>query len=297
MEIKDKFILLKNVPNIISLTKTTINQYSIKDGPRKIYVDLVRMKISHFTKDKVINMISDKKLKKMIHIVNMPKYPLPVTYNKTTKGIVINLNFFGVDDIYPNKPGPANLYACLVYGIILKELVTGSVHLPDKYSAIIADYLTSLLIRLFGKAYGLLGTFSQEIPKLKFLVNCYVLEAFFGIKGLKCFKKASGNSSFNYRDITDELKGRSFSNIEELISSLDELKVMPGMTKYIFADRSLRMFRDFNTLPLFEDPSRFISILTASTINGSMVVPSYLYKYDEQSFNSIIEISRQAFRR
>jgi len=28
-----------------------------------------------------------------------------------------------------------------------------------------------------------------------------------------------------------------------------------------------------------------------------MVVPSYLYKYDEQSFNSIIEISRQAFRR
>jgi len=297
MLIKDKFILLKNTPNTLSLSDSTISKYLVKDGVRKIQVDLVRMKISHFTSDKVLNFVSDSKTKKLVHVVNMPKYSLPVSYNTKTDGVVINLNFFGVDDIYPNKPGASNLYACMVYAIAFRDLVKKKVHITKKYTPVIASYLTSLLIRLFGKAYGLLGSFSEEIPKLKFLVNCYVLESFFGVKGSTCFKEASGYAAFNYRDIEDDLKGRSFSDIDELILSLDELRVTPGLNKYIFADRSLRMFRDFNTLPIFEDPSRLISILLTSSISGSTVVPSYLHKYDESSFNSILEIARQIFRR
>ena len=297
MLIKDKFILLKNTPNTLSLNMSTINKYLVNDGPRKIQVDLVRMKITHFTRDKVLNFISDLKTKKLIHVVNMTNYSLPVSYNIKTDGIVINLNFFGVDDIYPNKPGAANLYACMVYAIAFRELVKKKVHITKKYTPIISSYLTSILIRLFGKAYGLLGSFSEEIPKLKFLVNCYVLESFFGIKSPACFKEASGYSAFNYKDIEEDLKGRSFSNIDDLIISLDELRVTPGLNKYIFADKSLRMFRDFNTLPIFEDPSRFISILTTSSISGASVVPGYLHKYDEASFNSILEIARHIFGR
>jgi len=294
MIIKDKFTLLKDVPNILSIPPNSLNAISIENGSQILYstLELMKSRVNHFTKSKVFKTLSDVN---KIHIVNIPKYILKVSYNKPTDGIVINLAPFGTDDILPNNPGSYNLYASLVYGVTFKELVTNKVKIATSYSAVVSSYLMALFLRMFGKQYGLLGSFSKEIVKLKFLTNCYVLDSFFGITGNACYKKASVYSSYDYRDIEGELRNYDFSNIDNFIMSLSNLKVLPGINKHIFTAKIMRMF-GLEFLPAIEDLSRFISVMTTSNIKGSYVVPTFIFKYNEESFKNILEISKRIFK-
>lgn len=298
MIIKDKFALLKGVPNTLSLSKSAISKVSIKNGPRKVFVilEMTGHKIQHFTKKKSFNLISDIKHRKKIHILNMPNYLLNISYNKPSDSIIINLGAFGIDDIYPNNPGVFNLYACIVYGIIFRDLINGKIKISQNYSSIISDYMMSVYMRLFAKTYGLLGSFTDQIIKLKFLINVYVLASFFGITGDVCFKKASRHSSYDYKEIKENLKKYDFSNIDDFIKALSELQIFPGINRYIFTSKVMRMF-GVNFIPGLEDLSRFISILTTSTIKGSNIVPTFLSKYNENKFNNILEISRKIFEK
>jgi hypothetical protein len=297
MVIKKKFSLLSNTPNILSLSPTVIKSISIDNGYRKVFVtvEMSRRNINHFTKDKVIKLVTDVK-KDRINVINLQSYSLPVSYNKPTKKIVINLSPFGVDDITPSQPGERNIYACVVYGICFEELVTGRSTVSEKHFAVITNYINSILIRSFGKKYGLLGTFAVELPKLKFLTCCYILASFFGVTGTKAYRKASIASTYDYSLIEKDLNKYDFSDIKDFIKALSDLKVMPGLNVYMFLAEIVKRF-GFNFLPALEDLSRFISILTASNIPGTSVVPSFLSKYDETSFNNILQISKSIFKR
>ena len=297
MIVKEKFDLLKGVENILNIPSSRIKQMQVEIGPRKIFVvlDMQKNRISHYTKDGVLNLISDTEARKKIHVVAFPAYSLSVSYNKPTKGQVINLSPFGIDDI-TEKPGPQNLYALMVYSITFSDLVSGKYKITDKYSPPIASYFISILLRLFGKQYGLLGSFASEIGKLKFLTNLYVLSSFFGITGPSVYKRASASSAFDHRSIGDKLKKYDFTNINDFILSLSELGVMPNLNRHIFASRVLRQF-GLSFLPALEDVSRFIATITTSDIKGSNVVSTYLHKYDERDFNRILEISKALFKR
>lgn len=298
MVVKQKFELLKGVENILSLSSSAISGLSVEDGSRKIFqmLSLVERRIKHFTKERVFNLISDPGVSKLLHVVVIPKYILPVSYNQKTNGIVINLSAFGTDDIYSTTPGDRNLYACLVYGICFRDLVTGKSGVSERYSPVIASYLTSLLIRLFGKDYGLLGRFATGIPKLKFLVNCYVLAAFFGFSGIGLYRRASASAPFDYKQELTSLKKYDFSDIDGFIKALSGFRVMSGISKYSFAAKVYRLL-DVNFLPALEDVSRFVATLTASNVPGSSVVKAFIYRYDEGSFNNVLEISKLIFRR
>jgi len=240
--IKQKFDLLKGVENVIKVSGSTVSKALVANGPRKIFVnlELERQRINHFTKDRVFNLISGITARKQVQVVKFDKYALPVTYNVTTKSLIINISHFGVDDILSSKPGPINLYALMVYGITFADLVSGKGRVSDRYVSVMADYLTSLLIRFFGKQYGLLGSFSSEIVKLKFLINCYVLGSFFGITGLRAWKRASAASSFSYKDLEDKLKRYYFTTINDFITSLTETGVMPNINRHLFAGKVLQ---------------------------------------------------------
>jgi hypothetical protein len=296
--IKQKFDLLKGVDNVIKVSASTISKVLVANGPRKIFVnlELERQRINHFTKNKVFNLISGITARKKVSVVKFDKYALPITYNVPTRGLIINISHFGVDDILSSKPGPINLYALMVYGITFSELVSGKASVNERYSSVMADYLTSLLIRFFGKQYGLLGSFSSEIVKLKFLINCYVLGSFYGITGLKAWKRASAASSFSYKVIEDKLKRYDFTTINDFITSLSETGVMPNINRHLFAGKFLQML-GLNFMPALEDLSRFISILTASNIKGSNIVPTWISKYNERAYQSILEISKNIFKR
>lgn len=298
MIVKEKFDLLKNVDNILRMSSATIHKYEIENGPRKVFVviDMMKNRISHYTKDRIIRMLTHLNERKSLHVVNMPEYPLPVSYNIPTKSLVINVAPFGVDDVEPTKPGPFNLYALMVYAITFGELISGRTKLQDKYSSVMASFLVSVLIRLFGKQYGLLGTFSREIPKMKFLTNLYVLTGFFGIKGLPAYRRAATASAYNYKEIEDRLSQYDFTDISNFIKALSDFGVMPNMNKHVFAQKLLRFF-GINVIPAFEDCSRFVATITTADIKGSNVISTYLSKYNEREFAKMLEISKVIFKK
>lgn len=298
MIVKKKFDLLKGIDNVLNLSATEIKNISVDNGPRKIFVvlELMKSRISHYTKDKVFNKITNLSERKFLHVVNLEGYPLPVSYNIPTKSIIINLSPFGIDDVQTTKPGVFNLYALMVYAIVFSDLVSGRTKVTDKYSPVIASFLNSVLIRLFGKQYGLLGSFSTQLPKLKFLTNVYVLDSFFGIKGSSSYKKAAAASGFNYKDIEDRLGNYDFSNINNFITALSDFGVMPNINRHMFAAKSLRFF-GLNVMPAFEDCSRFVATIATSDIKGSNVISTYISKYNERDFAKILEISKVIFKR
>ncbi len=295
--IKENFILLKGVPNILNLSSKEIKSYSVSNGPRKIFIvlELNKNRINHYTKDKVYKLISDLEKRKIVAVINHPSYNLHVSYNKPTKQIILNLSPFNVDDIYSTEPDPKNIYTQLVYGILFKNLIESSQKIKTNNFIPIANFLFSMIIGLFGKEYGLLGMYSSNIGILNFLVNCYVLSSFFGVTGNKSYKLASAVSSFNYSDIEDKLNTFDFTNIENFIKSLSDFGVMPGIDKYSFTSKFFRT-TGISFLPALEDFARFICIMTSISMKGSNIVPTYISKYNEDSFLRIIEISKLFFK-
>lgn len=298
MIVKKEFELLPNVPNLLSMSSAAIKKVEIENGTRHLFVllELQKNRINHFTKDRLFRLISGIQARKNLHIVAIPTYGLPNTYNTTTNGMIINLSPFGVDDVNASKPGIMNLYALLVYEITFTEVVTGKINITDRYSSPISNLLVSLVMRLFAKQYGLLGSFATQIPKLHFLTNCYVLQAFFGISKLPMYKRAATNAGFDYRPLIEKLNGFDFSNINEYIRSLSDFGVLPNINRHIFGERFLSTFK-FPFLPALEDLSRFIATIATSNIKGSNVLPTYLEKYNTRDYASILEISKTIFKR
>lgn len=298
MIVKENFDLLKGVANIMKLPASKIRDVEIEKGPRKIFVvlELMKSRMSHYTKDALFKLISYERARSKVSVVNLPTYSLPVSYNVPTKSQIINLSPFGIDDIMSTKPGPQNLYALMVYSMVFTDLVEGNFKVSDKYSSPIAGYFTSILLRLFGKEYGLLGSFSSEISKLKFLTNTYILASFFGMTGPAAFKRASAAAAFNHKPIEDRLKRYDFKNINDFILSLSEMGVMPNLNRHQFTAKVLRQF-GFNFLPALEDGSRFIASIATSDIKGSNVISTHLHKFNERDYNRILEISKSLFKR
>jgi len=296
MIIKKEFTVLKGTKNLVSYNESSVTEIDPTVSGRRLYflVGLAKNKIRHHASDKVIsflknvNGIRDKELR----VVSLNDYILPVTYNVPTKRIFINLDFYGIKDILNLKPIPA--YAATFYGIIFKYLVDNPSFVSESYAQPITKYLLSLFVRLFGKQYGLLSTYSNNIIFLKFIINCYVLSSFFGASN--CYKKAYSLSGFDYKPYEEKLNKYNFSSIDDFIKALSELKILPGINKYVLSSTVLK-FLQLNFLPALEDPARFIAVLSTSEISGNGIVPSFIYKYNEKEFNKIINLSKNIMQR
>jgi hypothetical protein len=299
MVIKQDFELLKDIPNLLSLSASSIKEVRIDNGPRKVFVVLKLMenKIKHFTKDKIIDTLGILEKRKMYDVVNLPDYSLHVSYNKPTKQMIINLSPFNTDDIYPNNPDPKNIYALMVYAICFHTLITEKVEIPEKHFAVISSFLTSMFVQVFGREFGLLGAYSNEISKLKFLIASYILTSFFGEDQNKSFRKAAVVSGINLKNIQEDLEKGNYNlnNIFDFVKALSDLKVMPGITKYSFT-KKLYSFIGPSFLPGLEDLSRFISIITTSSISGSNVVNTMLHRYNKDDYIQLLEISKIVFK-
>jgi len=59
--VKDKFTLLKDVPNVLNLSASVIKTNSVEGGPKTLAatLKLIERRINHFTKDKVFEAITE----------------------------------------------------------------------------------------------------------------------------------------------------------------------------------------------------------------------------------------------
>jgi len=180
MIIKDSFKLVSNIPNIVKFSESIIRSfYKEENSSYHVFsmLELQKNKINHFTKDKLFSFLSNPKKRESLKVINFD-YPLPVTYNSQTKDIIINLKPFDVKEI--SSMNPNDLYAAIVYAYSFFMLVTNKFKISESYVDIIVNYFLSLYVKAFGRKYGLVGLYTTGISKLKFLVTCYILAAFFG---------------------------------------------------------------------------------------------------------------------
>jgi hypothetical protein len=297
MIVKKEFELLKGTKNIISFSSGIMKAQSVEGDVLNVVrtIKLIENRINHFTLKRVSEITENLKVaKNNIHVVNMD-YQLPVTYNTTTKKIVLNLQPFDVDEIA--KVEPINVYASLAYGICLRNLTIGKYKIKPVYFEAISNWLNTVFVMVFGKEYGLLGAYSNEVEKLKFLIACYILDSFFGIKGDIAYKKAGALSIVDYKSIKNDLKKYDFSKINDLIKSLSDFRVMPGITKVNFLKKILQLFQGINFFPALEDPSRFFSSIVVASISGSNIVPTFISKkYNVDAFNKLLMIGKTIFK-
>ncbi len=297
MVIKDKFELLNKIPNLLSVPKSSLQTYELEENsPRHVftYLTLKQKSIKHFTKDKIFKLIGNEKERDMFQVVNFEKYPLVVTVNKPTKKIVINLKLHDVEII--SDLNPNDLFADLVYGYGFSQLITGKVKIGDLYAKPIVDFMTSMLVRTFGKEYGLTEIYSSGIPKLKFLLSCYVFSSFFGVSsGNELLRKAGAVAPYNYQPEAMEILKYDFASIFQFLKALSDLKVMPGIKAYSFTAKMFQWYT-INMLAGFEDVSRFMCAIIVASIRGSKLVPTWISKYHERAFVQILEIAKKIYR-
>jgi len=297
MIIKEKFELLNKTPNLLSVPKSSLKVYSIEENsPRHVftYLKLKERSIKHFTKDQIFKYIGDVKKREDLIVVNFEKYPLTVTLNKPTRNIVINLKPFDVEDIA--SLNPTDLFATLVYGYGFSKLITGKVKIGDIYAKPIIDFLTSMFVRVFGKEYGLTEIYSSGIPKLKFLLSCYIFASFFGqANDASLLRKASSAAPYNYQPEAVEILKYDYTSITQFLKALSDLRVMPGVKPYSFTTKIYRFF-GINMLAALEDPSRFLMAIVSSSIGGSRIVPTFISKYNERAFSQLIDLTKKVYR-
>ena len=296
MIIKDKFRLVSGAENVIKVSSSVIKKYSDEENsPRHVFaiLELKRKSIAHFTMPTIMAWVSNINKRESIQVVKVDDYPLPVTYNPPTKGHIINLKPFSVDEV--SSMSPNDLYASLVYAYAFEKMVTKKFKIKEEYAKYIVNYLLSFYVQIFGKEYGLVGIYASGIPKLKFLVACYILSAFFGYKtSPKLFQKASTLAPYMYADEIDSLKIYDFMQVEDFIKAISDLKVMPGLTVTKFTSKLYRFF-GMNILPGIEDCSRFFSVILTSSVPGNRLVPKYLFKFNQNEYTRLIDITRGIF--
>jgi hypothetical protein len=297
MIIKSNFRLVSNVPNVIQLSPAIIKNYTYEENsPRHVFafLELKRKSIQHFTNNTIFKLISNIKARETIQVVDLEQYPLHVSYNKPTKGMIVNLKPFGVKEI--SSLSANDLYACIVYSYAFSKLATKKFKISESYSKHIIDFLLSMYVQLFGRKYGLLATYSSGISKLKFLVACYVYGSFFGYKtDISLLKTAAKAAPYLYNNEAELFLKYDFSKIEDFVKVLSDSKVMPGISLIRFT-ATIHTFMGVEVLTALEDASRFFSVLLTSNIPGSRVVPSFISKYNERAYYNIIDIMRGLFK-
>lgn len=296
MIVKDSFKLISGVPNILNLSESIINSYYDEENSTRHIFAILQLKqknISHFTKNAIFNLISNINKREIIKVVNFD-YPLPVSYNKSTKNMVVNLKPFEIKEI--SNMNPLDLYACLVYAYLFEKLVTKKYKISESYVKSIVNFLLSFYVKAFGRKYGLVGIYSSGIPKLKFILTCYILCAYFGYRVNKnLFVKASSISPYNFSNDYDQLMKYDFSTIDQFIKALSDLKVTPGLSIGTFTSTLYRYY-GINVLAALEDISRFFSVITTSSVPGTSVAPRHLIQVNEKEYFNLVDITRGAFK-
>jgi len=297
MIVKDKFNLLKDVSNTLDLSQHEINSISIKKGNyRAFHSGKMERNITHPGADFIFRKVWEgQEGKPLFAFVLKPDYISPVSYNKPTEQIVINISYFGTDNIGTTNPDARNLYACEVYGYTFYSLITNQLQIKDNISKPVIDFIYSLVFRVFGKKYALQGSFSGEIPKLKFLIACYVLKSFFGFpQDNHLYMMASKAATFDYRDLDISLSDYDFSKLDVLIKSLSDFKAMPGFNKTQFTNGIMLTCGNEFLLGL-EDLSRFLSLMQILTIRGSNIIKSKVPDFNKEAFKSLVSATKRLY--
>lgn len=283
--------LLKDCPNIISLSQSDVDSYKLDGDQQEQFYDGVKLFASK-AKNHITYQYVDFHLKnnfKYIDLVNIPRYPLLAVYNKNTKRCLINISASLKTKV--NNIDARDLYTMIMYGHCCSCLSTTEIN--STYYEPFCSYMNYMLLKIFSKRYGITGSYSDLIPQFKYIISFYVLVKFFNFSLSESNKKAGSFAKFDSSKIWKNLKpsNYNFDDIKSIVKLLSDTGTCPGIGSYKFIETIVRLFGVMN-LAIFEDVMRFCSALFCSTINSnSFFSPSFQLAYSQEKFAKINDIT------
>lgn len=279
MVVKDKFELIYSktgsIENIPNISRETLNKIKISDDNKK-YLDIL---VSGFGNAKGKDDIVLKNLNKCAVVV-APSYPLP---GFVTKSGIACVNTSVLTSTFVSDYSAADIYAMYFYTISLKSYIDKT-PFRDDIRELVTDYIFATFMKLFGKKYGLIGSYQYLIPNLQGVLALYINAAFMG-----------NNNSPN---VIKNISNKYYTNLEELDLNFDLTKfsglmkclkknnIIP-ITENVFATTILNV-AGVSSIPLFEDLSRFFATICGSSISGNTVFSSYIKKVNPRSFEKLL---------
>jgi len=283
---KKNLSLLAGVDNYISVPQSSIDPRRLSDDDVKKLVDSVKLYLpkveGHFAYS-IVKKHVDRNLQSF-DIVRL-KYPLPSIFNLSTKKVILNLNIWSRKDIL--NIAPQDFYTVLTYSLV-NALYTVKPLNPELRDPVM-DYVTNVYIKFFAKRYGLIGSYIDELPKFRFLINLHTLVSFFGIPQNRAYIQASNFAKATKESFDIDLDHYDFTNTRQFISSLSDSGVLHGVSIHEFAATIIR-YLGVMCLPMFEDGMRFMATVAGSSVPSTTLFPPTLMKYNPLLFSRIIDI-------
>lgn len=284
MKIKKKFELVESrtgyVYNIVPLKRGTLKAYEVGKDDYEYLIGLA--KTFGRTRGHPTSKIIENHLKNCV-IVNLDIYPLPGFVTKTGEG-VINLN------VLPGKLvtdyNTSDVFSIFLYTIALRTFIVKKAFTPNIESNI-AGMFFSMFMKLFGKRAGLIGAYDYLIPKLNFLIWIYAHSGMLGLPLTSTAKaKIASGLMVGYSDLNLDY---DFSSITEWFKCINENKIL-SISRKKFSSLVINI-GGTNSLPIFEDVSRFYATFLASTVPGNTQFTKFWAKTNVPLFNKIVEIA------
>lgn len=282
--------LLKDIPNVVSLSQADVDDYKLDDDQIEQFYDNVRL-FSIKAKNHITYKYVDFHLKnnfKYLDIVNIPKYPLLAVYNKNTKKCLVNISATLRSKV--QNVEPRDLYTMVAYAHCCSTLTFNDIN--SSYYEPFCSYINFMFLKLFSKKYGITGSYTDLIPQFKYIVTMYILCKFFGFNPKESDKKSESLCHFDSSKLWKELdpKNYNFYSIKEVMTLLSDSGTCPGIGIYRFTETVVRLFGVMN-LAIFDDLMRFCCAMFCSTINSnSFFPPNFQLSYSQEKFAKINEI-------
>ncbi len=294
MKVKDKFMLTAGAPNILDIPKAQVESLMLEgNSPRHVYValELKKNQIRHEGVDTILNYLKGVKHTNDLEILSIDQYPLIASYNRKTNSKVVNTTPFNTKEI--GRIAYPNLYASVLYAYTFDHLVNNKIRIPDNMAQPMSNFWFSFFVQVFGRDYGMTGAYSSKLPGLKFVITLYLLIAFFGREqNRSTYNTARLYSGFDFDNHTETLNQIDISNIRGFIQALNQLDIMPGFNIIKFTTKIARTF-EVQMMPMFEDASRFLSLIMVSSVSGQTFSKSFINKYNRRAYIDMLNYMKK----
>lgn len=263
MIIKDKFELIKlstgEISNMPSLSRGTLSAYAFNKDDVNYIHNLYN--VYNRTKQHPAGSVISDHIKECM-VVKLDNYPLPGFI--TAKGLpVVNLGVLSERLITDYQP--PDIFTAYLYTLSLKSYLTKKPFKPGTEDHV-SNMIFAIFMNWYGKKAGLVGSYTELIPKLRFIIWLYTSVAFMGKKDEKTLRIKLSNML--QLDIDDMNLEYNFKSIIDMLKCINDNNIIP-MSENKFSTTTITRTGNMNFLPVFEDISRFFASVVAVSVPGN----------------------------
>lgn len=254
--------------NIFTLTEKALEPYRYQQKD----IDYMKILIGAYerSKNNEFSTLMSKYIDQCI-VIDYPEYSLP---GSCTENFIPIVNLAPLKATIITDLQPANVYAAFIYTILFTNYAKNKAFKDDMVDTIVLFYF-NIFMNMYGKSSGLIGSFSDLVPKLRFLIYLYVNQCLFGNElNDKIINKISAFLAIDKTTI--QYTNYDFSSPVGFLRCVKANNII-AISENSFSTAIIK-FGGLLSVPMFEDVSRLFSTLLAIDIKGNTIFSNYWSK-------------------